>query len=252
MKTRPGPRKVNYAELVKINMPLLTPARAHRKQCCKRDEPIRTRVLRKKVLDNTLPWSIIIFTYAAARDHVADAGERSQTRSLAGTRNFKPPAPRRDRPIICRRRFLRSQRIVQVKYEMLRRVQSEGHSGDGCRDGFRLLATLVLSSSVGLRGGWACRIGSAQRGPKQAHKLTDEVLDFIIETRQKQPHVRTAELVRLIQERFGTKVHPRSIERSLVGPQNSVGYSGLAITSIVGDQAAAMMNGREIGRSVRS
>ena len=58
-----------------------------------------------------------------------------------------------------------------------------------------------------------------KRGPKQAHKLTDEVVAFIVETRQKQPHVRTAELVRLIQERFGAKVHPRSIERSLLRHQ---------------------------------
>jgi hypothetical protein len=31
--------------------------------------------------------------------------------------------------------------------------------------------------------------------------------------------VRAPELVRLIQERFGTKVHPRSIERSLLRHQ---------------------------------
>jgi transposase len=58
-----------------------------------------------------------------------------------------------------------------------------------------------------------------KRGPKQAHKLTDEVLSFIGEVRQKQPSVRLPDLVKLIQERFGTKVHPRSIERSLLRHQ---------------------------------
>ncbi len=54
-----------------------------------------------------------------------------------------------------------------------------------------------------------------KRGPKQAHKLTDEVMTFMMETRQKEPSVLPAELARLIRERFGTTVHPRSIERSL-------------------------------------
>ena len=58
-----------------------------------------------------------------------------------------------------------------------------------------------------------------KRGPKQAHKLTDEVLTFMLETRQQEPSVRTTELVRLIHERFGIKVHPRSIDRSLLRHQ---------------------------------
>ena len=55
-----------------------------------------------------------------------------------------------------------------------------------------------------------------KRGPKQAHKLTDEVLSFLVEIRQNEPSVRTPELVRRIQERLGTKVHSRSIERALL------------------------------------
>jgi hypothetical protein len=58
-----------------------------------------------------------------------------------------------------------------------------------------------------------------QRGPKQAHQLTNEIMDFITETRKNQPDLRIAELVRLIQERFGITVHPRSIQRSLLRHQ---------------------------------
>ena len=58
-----------------------------------------------------------------------------------------------------------------------------------------------------------------KRGPKQAYKLTDEVIAFINEVRQKEPSIRLPDLVRLIEERFGTKVHPRSIERSLLRHQ---------------------------------
>jgi hypothetical protein len=60
-----------------------------------------------------------------------------------------------------------------------------------------------------------------KRGPKQAHKLTAEVLTFIGEVRQKEPSIRLPDLVKQIQERFGAKVHPRSIERSLLRHQKN-------------------------------
>jgi transposase len=54
-----------------------------------------------------------------------------------------------------------------------------------------------------------------QRGPKRAHKLTAEVMDFIGEKLQEKPSLRPTELARLIREHFGTTVHLRSIERRL-------------------------------------
>jgi len=111
--------------------------------------------------------------------------------------------------------FFDARDLVQVKYEMLRRVQSEGHSVTGAATGFRLLAALLLSSVGRLWEGGLAGLVPHKRGPKHAHKLTDEVLTFLIQTRQKEPSVPTSELARLIQKRFGTKVHPRSIERGL-------------------------------------
>ena len=109
--------------------------------------------------------------------------------------------------------------LVQVKYEMLRRVQSEGHSVTGAATAFGFSRpSFYQALSVFEEGGLAGLVPH-KRGPKRAHKLTDEVLAFIVEMRQKDPSVRTPELVRLIQERFGTKVHPRSIERSLLRHQ---------------------------------
>src|SRR6516225_7788333 len=133
----------------------------------------------------------------------ADAEERSQTRNLAGTRDFKPTSPRRDRPAVCHRQLLRSQRSGPDQVRDAAPRAERGPFGDRRRDGFWLLAALVPH----------------KRGPKRAHKLTDEVLAFLVDLRQKEPSVRTPDLVRLIQEHFGTKVHPRSIERSLLRHQ---------------------------------
>jgi transposase len=102
---------------------------------------------------------------------------------------------------------------------MLRRVQSEGLSVTGAATAFGFSRPSFYQALSALEEGGLAGLVPHKRGPKQAHKLTNEVMDFIIETRQQQPDIRIAELVRLIQERFGTKVHPRSIQRSLLRHQ---------------------------------
>ena len=122
-------------------------------------------------------------------------------------------------PLFATDSFFDPRDLVQVKYEMLRRVQSEGHSVTGAAAAFGFSRPSFYQAQSAFEQSGLAGLVPHKRGPKQAHKLTDEVVVFIVETRQKQPHVRTAELVRLIQARFGTKVHPRSIERSLLRHQ---------------------------------
>jgi transposase len=105
--------------------------------------------------------------------------------------------------------------LVQVKYEMLRRVQSEGHSITGAATAFGFSRPSFYQAQSAFAVGGLAGLVPHKRGPKQAHKLTDQVLAYILSTRHKEPSMRTTELVLLIQERFGTKLHPRSIERSL-------------------------------------
>src|ERR1051326_4415305 len=118
------------------------------------------------MLDNAMMWSIIIFTDVAARDRVADARERSQTRSLAGTRDFKPTAPRRDRPAVCHRQLLRSQRSCPGQVRDAAPRAERGPLGDGRRNSFRFLTAIVLPSAVCLRGGRTRRPGSPQTRPQ--------------------------------------------------------------------------------------
>jgi transposase len=112
--------------------------------------------------------------------------------------------------------------LVQVKYEMLRRVQAEGKSVTDAvaAFGFSRPSFYQAQSAFGQDG--LAGLVPHKRGPKQAHKLTEEVLAFIRETRQEDPSVRPSELARLIQQRFGTTVHPRSIERALLRHQKKL------------------------------
>ena len=52
-------------------------------------------------------------------------------------------------------------------------------------------------------------------GPQGAHKLTDEVMEFVAGLRAHSPGLGSKVLAGRIEERFGRSVHPRSIERAL-------------------------------------
>ena len=54
-----------------------------------------------------------------------------------------------------------------------------------------------------------------RKGPRRAHKLSDEVLTFVLQTLEADPKLRTEDLQQRIAQRFGRSVHPRSIERAL-------------------------------------
>src|SRR5882762_1859989 len=107
MKGRPADRKVNYASTVKINMPASAAGTTSRRVLYWNFMSIAMPCRLKKILDNAFEVIIIIFTAVTAHAWVADAGKRFQTRSLAGTRNFKSSAPRGHRPAVCQGQLFR-------------------------------------------------------------------------------------------------------------------------------------------------
>lgn len=105
--------------------------------------------------------------------------------------------------------------LVQVKYELLRRVETDGKSVTEAAAGFGFSRPSFYQALSAFEQHGLVGLVPHKRGPRQAHKLTAEVMAFIGEKRQEKPSLRPAELARLIREHFGTTVHPRSIERRL-------------------------------------
>jgi transposase len=144
---------------------------------------------------------------------MANPDAKLQTLQQQGTLNPRPKQVRDE--LFLQEGFFDPRDLVQVKYEMLRRVGTDGESVTeaAARFGFSrpsFYQALSAFEQDGLGG-----LVPHKRGPKQAHKLTDDVMAFIVDQRQKEPSVRPTELSRLIREHFGTTVHPRSIERRL-------------------------------------
>jgi len=108
--------------------------------------------------------------------------------------------------------FLDPRDTVQVKYEMLRRHRIEGQSVQQTADSFGVSRqTFYLAEKAFDREGLPGLVPS-RRGPKQAHKCSDEVLDFVEQWRRAPTDQSISEAV---EKRFGIRIHPRSIDRAL-------------------------------------
>ena len=117
------------------------------------------------------------------------------------------------------REFFDPRDLVQVKYEMLRRVQTEGHPVSRSASAFGFSRPSFYQAQAAFQQGGLPALTPQKRGPKQAHKLTAEVLAFLRQVRQLDPSLRAADLSSLVQDKYGISVHPRSIERAWVRSQ---------------------------------
>ena len=151
---------------------------------------------------------------------MADKDAKFEALQQQGTLNPRPKQVRDE--LFLQDEFFDPRDLVQVKYEMLRRVQAEGQSVTDASANFGFSRPSFYQALSAFEQDGLAGLVPHKRGPKQAHKLTHEVLTFIGEVRQKEPSVRLPDLVKLIQERFGIRVHPRSIERSLLRHQKKL------------------------------
>ncbi len=112
--------------------------------------------------------------------------------------------------------FLDARDLVQVKYEMLRRVQAEGHAVTAVAPAFGFSRPSFYQAKAAFDAGGLPGLLPQKPGPRRAHKLTTEVMDFLEQTLDAEPDLAAAELARRLQTRFGLFVHPRSVERGLL------------------------------------
>ena len=116
--------------------------------------------------------------------------------------------------------FLDARDMVQVKYEMVRRVRVDGASVSGSAAAFGFSRPSYYQAAAAIDDGGLAALVPARPGPRRAHKLTDEVVAFAAEAKVDDPALRAADLVELIEARFGLRVHPRSVERALARAAN--------------------------------
>lgn len=105
--------------------------------------------------------------------------------------------------------------LVQVKYEMLRRVWKDEWPVARAARTFGFSRNAFYKAQAAFEREGITGLLRQRPGPRAAHKLTDRVMAFIEEAQAQDASLRAAELQQLIHEHFRLSIHRRSIERAL-------------------------------------
>lgn len=101
--------------------------------------------------------------------------------------------------------------LVQVRYEMLRRHQVEGHAVTAVADAFGVSRQAFYMTEAAFVRMGVTGLLPRQPGPKRAYKCTGTVLDFV----EQQAYLPMKDVASAIQKRFGVSINPRTIQRAL-------------------------------------
>jgi transposase len=105
--------------------------------------------------------------------------------------------------------------LLQVKYEMLRRVEVDKAPVTEAAAAFGLSRPAFYQARQAVAQQGLAGLIPSKRGPRGAHKLTPAVLNFVLQQRAESPAPAIAEIITRIQRHFGVAVHRRTIERHL-------------------------------------
>ena len=102
--------------------------------------------------------------------------------------------------------------LVQVKYELLRRVRVDGDSVSHASSLFALSRPTFYAAQTAWQRSGMVGLLPEPTGPRHAHKLTEDILAQLLPLAKT---MSSAELAVWLQEQRHLSVHPRSIERAL-------------------------------------
>jgi len=112
--------------------------------------------------------------------------------------------------------FFDARDLVQVKYEMLRRVRVDARPVSESAARFGLSRPSYYQAQESFEDGGLPALLPKKPGPRRAHKLSEEVLAALRQALAEKPELSAEDLVRLVETRFAISVHRRSIERALL------------------------------------
>jgi transposase len=139
----------------------------------------------------------------------------SKRQQLAENGTLNPHPHKVRDPLFQSHEFFDPNDGLQVKYEMLRRVRIEGWSVSQAAKMFGISRLSFYHTNDAFEREGLGGLLPKKRGPKQAHKLSEEVMGYVTALIQKETLLNTRQLTERIRQRFGFSIHRRSLERAL-------------------------------------
>lgn len=117
-------------------------------------------------------------------------------------------------PLFGSHEFFDPRDLVQVKYEMVRRVEVDGHSVAQTTDAFGCSRPTFYQAQTAFKAEGLPGLVPRKRGPRGAHKLDATVMGVVRDLRTDDSTLSTPALLDHIRRRFGLVVHRRTLERA--------------------------------------
>jgi hypothetical protein len=111
--------------------------------------------------------------------------------------------------------FFDARDLIQVRYEMVRRYRVDAQPASRVARSFGVSRQSLYLLARAVRGHGLPGLFPRKRGPKAAHKWTDEVLAFARARRPESPQLPLDELLAGVREHLGIHLHRRTLERRL-------------------------------------
>jgi len=105
--------------------------------------------------------------------------------------------------------------LLQVKYEMLRSAQKEEAGILKASETFGFSRITFYKTEKAFKENGLAGLLPKKKGPRRAHKLTSEVMNFVGQLLEQKPEMKPDVIRQKIKDRFGISVHKRSIERAI-------------------------------------
>ena len=152
---------------------------------------------------------------------VGDKDSEAKREALRQSGTVHPNWEEVSDPLFVEKVFFDPQDLMQVKYEMVRRVRVEGESVTEAVERFGMSRPSFYRAEEALEAEGLWGLAPRKRGPRGPHKLTAEVMEFLEKTRRSERDLTAVDLARLVKQRFRLVVHPRSIERAVGGKKGA-------------------------------
>jgi len=181
--------------------------------------------MRQNFLDGLPTYGRIIIDTMPRRRPLAPDDPKVTALRVAGALHPHPDAVRDE--VFGRHEFFDRRDRVQVKYEMLRRHRVDEQPVTDVASAFGVSRQAFYAAATAFTAAGLAGLLPRPRGPKRAHKCTDEILDFVEQHRVEDRTRSAADWARAVRARFGVAVHPRSLARALVRrKKNGAGRAG--------------------------
>lgn len=113
--------------------------------------------------------------------------------------------------------FFNANDLLQVRYEMLRRHRVDDTPIVEVSTAFGVSRPTFYQAQAAFARAGLAGLVPKPRGPKQGHKLSNEVIDHVRGLQSATPGLTARQCMQAVEQKFGISVHRRSLERALAG-----------------------------------